>query len=92
MGTLFEQPPRNLYHVEERNLMIAIELIKKAATQSKLDIKTVVEIYKSEVLNRFINCYVANGNIFDEQISGIGKILSDISHSIDKTDLLDERK
>lgn len=84
MGTLFEQPPRKMRGIEERDLTIAIDLIKTAASKTNTDIKTVAEIYKAEVLNRYIDCYVDNGNNFDEQMSGIGKILLNISHSIEK--------
>lgn len=84
MGTLFEQPPRKLRGIEEKDLLIAINLIKTAAAKTNTDIKIVSEIYKAEVLNRYIDCYVDNGNIFDEQMSGIGNILLNISHSIEQ--------
>lgn len=84
MGTLFEQEARKMYPVEKRHLLDASDMIIKISQEKNLDPCIVAELYKTEVLNRYITCYVNNGNIFDEQMAGIGKILQNISDSVAK--------
>ncbi|MCR4873654.1 MAG: hypothetical protein K5885_08955 [Bacteroidales bacterium] len=82
MGTLFEQPKRLRCDIDENSLLSTIDMLKSVSKESKLDFKTVVDIYHADVLNRFNACYLNNGEAFDEQMSGIGRILADISESI----------
>lgn len=82
MGTLFEQPVRLRCHVDRESMLSVVDMLKSVSKESKLDLKTVVDIYHAEVIDRFTDCYVNNGDAFDEQMSGFGKLLLDISESI----------
>lgn len=82
MGTLFDQPTRLRCDIDENSLLSTIDMLKSVSEECELDFKTVVDIYHAEVLNRFNACYLNNGEAFDEQMSGIGRILADISESI----------
>ena len=84
MGTLFEQNERELYPVEERHLLSASDMILEVSAEKNIDPAIVAEIYKAEVMNRFITCYVNNGDRFDEQMAGLGEIMQKISDSIKK--------
>ncbi len=82
MGTLFDQPVRKRYRIEREDLFYEIDTIKEVAKKNNLDIDKVIDIYKVASINRFIDCYVANGDIFDEQMAGIGEILQEIKQSL----------
>lgn len=82
MGTLLEQPVRKRCDVDKNSLLSTIDMLKSVSKDSKVDLTTVVYIYHANVIDRFTDCYVNNGDAFDEQMSGIGKILGEISDSI----------
>ena len=78
MGTLLDQPSRNkmptdLSTVQE--FIADVNEICKKTGWSKDEVLKAFEIQERERTN---NLYVANGNIFDEQMSGIGYILQDL--------------
>lgn len=75
MGTLFDQLPRNYHDIDfERHVKADCEEIQKIAKKTKMSIAEVIEVYKINTINRLINCYVDNGNIFDEQMAGFGNL------------------
>lgn len=82
MGTLFKQEARGFHDVEDRHLLAASDMIIKVSEDKNLDVGVVTEIYKAEMLSRFITCFINDRNIFDEQIADVGEILQDISNSL----------
>lgn len=82
MGTLFDQPVRKRHQIDSEELLYEIETIKYVAKKSRLDIDKVIDIYKAASINRFIDCYVSNGDVFDEQMAGFGEILNEIKNSL----------
>ncbi|MBR4647729.1 MAG: hypothetical protein IKO75_11510 [Bacteroidales bacterium] len=82
MGTLFNQPERLQHFIDREDLLYEVDKIIDVAEDSGLDIDKVIDIYKAASINRFIDCYVEDGDAFDEQIAGIGEILKRIENSI----------
>lgn len=84
MGTLLNQRPRNYHDVEfDRHVISDCEEIQKIAKKTKMSVADVIEVYKISTKNRLINCYVDNGNIFDEQMAGFGELFQALNEKQD---------
>jgi hypothetical protein len=84
MGTLFNQDPRKSLHIEDKEIINEIEILKKIASKTKLSIDQVIKISEIKQLERKNNLYVSNGDIHDEQMSGIGLLLDKIDSSLER--------
>lgn len=84
MGTLFEQKPREFLHIDEKAIINEIETLKKIASKTKLSIDQVIKISEIKQLKRKNNLYVHNGDIHDEQMSGIGTLLEKIDSRFER--------
>lgn len=82
MGTLQHQEPRKFHSINKEDIITSIETLKKIASQSKLSIDQVIKIVEIKELERKNDLYVANGDIHDEQMSGIGYLLEEISSNL----------
>ena len=86
MGTLFHQRERDWLNVTddgvERFLEYAITLSKKY----KVKVSDVLEVYKVLEMQRANDLYVKNGDAFDEQMAGIGKLLQKIGRTSESFD------
>jgi hypothetical protein len=83
MGTLFEQLPRKDRKVSHSDLDA---FLREAVSLSKIHNITVTEVIaakKALELERRNDLYLANGNIFDEQIAGIGELLQQLSYAVE---------
>lgn len=76
MGTLKNQKPRNYNNVTKSDIIFYCEEIKYISKQSGFTINQIIEIIKIKELERKNNLYVNNGDIFDEQMSGLAEILN----------------
>lgn len=74
MGTLYDQPPRKHHHEDGRKWL---EHMKGLAQESNLSVDQVIAALSVREAIRRNNLYVDNGDIWDEQIAGIGHILRD---------------
>ena len=92
MGTLYEQPPRKYFDVEFKYVKSACEEILKIAKETKMSVADVIEVYRIETQNRDINCKVANGDIWDEQIGGFGELFKSFNKKLDSVIELMEQK
>ena len=83
MGTLFDQDPRDYRRIDtdyiDSFLGMAVEMSKK----HKVTVTDVIAAANVLEVRRKNDLAVDNGNIFDEQMAGIGHILNDIDASID---------
>jgi hypothetical protein len=84
MGTLFNQPPRDYRGYDRKNALNLIEEIREVADQAGIEFSEALRIYELLEKSRSTDVYVDNGNIFDEQMAGIGELLKEISESIEK--------
>ncbi len=58
-----------------------------------MSIAEVIEVYKIKTKNRSIDCYVDNGDIWDEQLAGFGELFKSFNAKIDRViDLLETKK
>ena len=88
MGTLQNQPPRPYMSVNVSAMsstsggvtFMAEELLqmKRVAEQAGCTLDQVLQLRQIREDERRNDLYVANGDIWDEQIAGIGEILSGI--------------
>lgn len=76
MGTLEHQlnrEKRRMTLLEQDNYIVEIKELSK---KHKLTVSEVTEILKVIQYDRFNEIYIDNGDIFDEQMSGLAKLLS----------------
>ena len=82
MGTVFKQPPRSDYGVSismvEGWLMEIIDIAKR----HNVEVTDVIEVYKSLELSRQNNLDRANGDIHDEQLSGLAELLKNVDERL----------
>jgi len=83
MGTLYNQQEREYRNINKNEAGIFFEDMLSLAKQYKLTNQEVISGLKVLELRRQNNLYVNNGDIHDEQMSGIGKELSGVSSSLD---------
>lgn len=78
MGTLFNQSPRNYDRCESSKKIVSeIEMIQNISSKTGLTVDQVINTCTMLEMRRKNNLYVMNGDAFDEQISGIGKLMED---------------
>jgi hypothetical protein len=82
MGTLFDQPVRKDLKVSDSSMYDLLSAVKRHASEHDLTVDQVLQAYKIKELERNNNLIVSNGNIYDEQIAGIGEILREMSGSL----------
>ena len=82
MGTLLNQPVRKSNSIQDHHIRNAIADIRKIEKEGNFDTNQALKLYEILVHERKNDLYQANGDIWDEQIAGIGEILTDISEFI----------
>lgn len=83
MGTLFNEPRRNYFEIDLKYVKSDCEEIKKIAKETGLSVADVIEVYKIKTQNRSIDCYVDNGDIWDEQMAGFGELFRSFNSKLD---------
>ena len=92
MGTLYNEPERNYFDIDFKYVKSDCEEIKKIAEETGLSVADVIEVYKIKTQNRSIDCYVANGDIWDEQMAGFGELFKSFNSKLDAiVDLLESK-
>ena len=82
MGTLHSQPKREHFRVSASDLDLFLGDAVKLAAKHKVAVSDVLAAKQALESERRNDMFVANGDAFDEQISGIGAILEGISTGI----------
>lgn len=82
MGTLYDQPERKYYQISPAELEDYVATIVDVSKKSKVSIEAVIQVARVLELKRANDLRVANGDIFDEQIGGIGELLQQIALAI----------
>jgi len=78
MGTLTEQTPRKYARHESTKIILnEIDKIKAISLQTGLTVSEVINTCKMLEMRRKNNLYVMNGDAFDEQMAGIGKLFEE---------------
>ena len=83
MGTLYNEPPRNYFDIDLKYVKSDCEEIKKIAKETGLSVADVIEVYKIKTQNRSIDCYVDNGDKWDEQMAGFGELFKSFNAKLD---------
>lgn len=86
MGTLLNKPKRQFNEVFSFDVKSIASDIKTDAREAGLELKDVIEVLKVLELRRLNKFLVDNGNTFDEQMSGLGKILDRLTELVDSID------
>ena len=84
MGTLHNQPGRNYKRISDEDISQFIEDVQNFVAGSDLSADQVLKCYEIKELQRRNDLFAANGDIWDEQISGIGECLDRISNAIEE--------
>ena len=83
MGTLFDQDERDYRRINkgdiEAFLLDSLELAKK----HKVSITDVIKAANVLQLERRNDLFVSNGDIFDEQMAGVGELLKELINSLE---------
>jgi hypothetical protein len=82
MGTLYDQLPRASRENDLSEIDKFFEQVTKLAKKYNMTNNDVIEGFKVLETRRKNNLYLDNGNIHDEQMSGMGNEISNIAHSI----------
>ena len=82
MGTLTEQPPRKYRFPEPEEVEIMVNQVKSLAEKHEISFDQSLRIFELLEKERSNSLAVDNGNIWDEQIGGIGKILEKMADSL----------
>lgn len=85
MGTLEDQPHRNYRLFENYEINGLINQLKDASEKHKITLDQTIKIFELAESTRKNTIIVDNGNIWDEQIIGIGKILENLSIKVENT-------
>ena len=92
MGTLYDQQPRDYRYVSIKDVGGFLEEASELVKKHKVSVSDVIEAHKVLELKRRNDLYVANGDIYDEQMGGIGKEIQKVADSIEKLSESIERK
>ena len=84
MGTLHDQKPRNYKTVISQDAKDLIDEILDVAEATNVSFDEALRVYELLEQKRKTDCFVDNGDIWDEQISGIGQILERIATALDR--------
>ena len=84
MGTLYDQQPRDYKSVSIDYVGDFLTEVLGLAKKHKVNVADVIEAHKVLELKRRNDLYVANGDIYDEQMAGIGKEIEAVANSIER--------
>lgn len=90
MGTLKEQPPRDLVGVTYQDVSTRIDEMLQIARDKDLSFENVLGVYKLLESDRKNTLSVHNGNILDEQLSGFGDLIEKLISVIEKNNTIIE--
>jgi hypothetical protein len=82
MGTLFDQRPRNYSEIDLSDVDAYVKELSAIAKKNKVTLPEVIETWKVLEMRRQTDRYVANGDIFDEQMGGFGKLIQELIEKI----------
>jgi hypothetical protein len=78
MGTIFEQDPRNYKYTDGIDQIVnQTEYIDEVCHRTGWEKSEVIELCKMLEIRRKNNLYVANGDIFDEQMKGLAELFQE---------------
>ena len=80
MGTLLDQPVRRDQEYSEN---IEIEKVKTLSFKHEISIQETIDILKFLEMKRQNDLYQANGDIHDEQMAGLGELLTSLNQNIE---------
>ncbi len=92
MGTLYDQQPRDYKPVSIEHVGGFLNEVSELVKKHKVSVADVIEAHKVLELKRRNDLYVANGDIYDELMAGIGKEIQKVADSIEKLSDSIERK
>lgn len=82
MSTVHHQPPRKDKEIYLDELETKVKEFKAIADDNKVDFKNVIAVYHTLELRRQNDLYIANGDAWDEQISGVCEAIERISQKM----------
>lgn len=84
MGTLFNQPERRFLRVSRDHLDSYLRDIVSLSKKHDISVSDAIAATRVLEIERQNDLYVSNGDIFDEQMAGLGELLEKISSSIEQ--------
>lgn len=82
MGTLFQQPARKAFSIDQKEVKNLLDDALELSKNYKLPLETILKAYEIKEMERRNDLYRNNGDIFDEQMTGFGEIFEKIAESV----------
>jgi hypothetical protein len=87
MGTLFNQQVRTNYNFSKSVVLDLVNMIKEISNTCNLSEDQVIKIIEIKEIQRYNNLYLENGNIYDEQMSGLGELFESLIEKIENIEI-----
>jgi hypothetical protein len=84
MGTLFEQPQRKTLYTNDSDILALIEDVKTISKKTGWSVDQVLRAYEIKETERRTTFMVQNGDIHDEQMSGLGKLIQEMTSALQR--------
>lgn len=82
MGTLHNQPVRSRCSIRWEDVRVFVQEVKEIAESEKVAVSEVIAAMDVMERPRQNDLYVNNGDVFDEQISGVGAALEGLAEAL----------
>ncbi len=80
MGTLYNQQARQKH--DSYDINVFLDKVTEISKKYKMEKKDVISSFKTLEIRRQNDLYLSNGDIYDEQMSGIGQEIKSISSAL----------
>jgi hypothetical protein len=84
MGTLFNQPSRQLHNVDEKSIVETIIKFKNIAEKYNVTFDQVIKIADIKEAERTNDLHVYSGDVHDEQMAGFGELIQQLDATLFK--------
>lgn len=85
MGTLFDQPVRELHPVSLMDLKEIASIVKQLSKETGVTIDQAIKMFEIEEYSKRTTAMMMDGNIHDEQMAGLGELIKSF---VDKVDFI----
>lgn len=82
MGTLEKQPPRNYHGIENKDVINIIDQAIINADEYNVSVADALKALEIAAYERRTTAIISNGDIWDEQIAGIGKLIDNVGKEL----------
>ncbi len=82
MGTLFDQPPREFFSVQNDDVKSELEFVIELSKKYKVPPADIIALMGVLEQRRKTTSDICNQDVLDEQLAGFGEIISELSDNL----------